>query len=360
MGCSKDAVGDRDIESPSLTADYTVLLKKDGALQTTYLNADKVGIAINAAKSDFEVGPLPDLSFRFGSEIGFFNSLADCSATIDIHDFNDNTVVSTTVFSEDGNCDLLVKSMVFSGDKAFLAYVAASNTEKDSHYLRILDLSISPSSFRDVELTKEPKQLVVSGNQVFVLSLDTDIANKYSMILINIDSGDVIHEANLGMDVLKIAKNETGNILVSYPNLHNIFDGKTMISGITVNYLVGKEPKFGYADSEFFGDQSLYYPMESGTNSSYPHIAAVYDFKENKSILYIYENFLTLEERNLKYEIEDTTMVSYDTKNNLILIGYKKKGDSGKGGLMRIKPIPDPKFIDNVDLEGIPMELFVH
>jgi hypothetical protein len=51
-------------------------------------------------------------------------------------------------------------------------------------------------------------------------------------------------------------------------------------------------------------------------------------------------------------------MVSFDAKNNLILIGYKKKGDNAKGGLMRIKPIPDPKFLDNVNLEGIPMALF--
>lgn len=86
MGCSKDGTGDGDIKSPNLTADYTVLLKKDGALQTTYLNADKDGISINAAKSDFEVGPIPDFSFRFGSEIGFFNSSADCSATIGILD----------------------------------------------------------------------------------------------------------------------------------------------------------------------------------------------------------------------------------------------------------------------------------
>ena len=175
---------------------------------------------------------------------------------------------------------------------------------------------------------------------------------------INIESGTITNELNLGDDVLKISKDGMGNILVSYPNLHSLIDGNTMILGITTNYLLGKEPKFGYAKSEFYGDHALYYPMESGSKSSYPNIAAVYDFKENMSVLYIYENFLSLEQRNLKYEIEDTTMVSYDAKNNLILIGYKKKGDSGKGGLMRIKPIPDPKFLDNVDLDGIPMELF--
>ncbi|MCK0147685.1 hypothetical protein MWU78_18665 [Arenibacter sp. F26102] len=358
MGCSEEGVGDKDVESLNLTADYTVLLKKDGVLQSAYLNADSEGMTVNSSKSDFEVAPLPELSYRNASKIGFYNSLEDCSATIKIHDFGDNTDVNTTVFTEDMNCEFLVKSMAYSKDKAFVAYVDPSNTKKDGYYLRILDLSISPNSYTEVELAKEPKQIMVSGNQVFVLARDSDITDKYAMIVINIDNGTIAHEANLGAEVLKISKDGMGNILVSYPNLHSLFDGKTMILGITTNYLLGKEPKFGYANSEFFGEQTLYYPMESGSKSAYPHIAAVYDFKENISILYIYENFLTQEERDLKYEIEDTTMVSYDSKNNLILIGYKKKGDSNKGGLMRIKPIPDPKFLDNVDLDGIPMELF--
>ncbi|MCM4152164.1 hypothetical protein DHD05_11240 [Arenibacter sp. N53] len=358
LGCTEEGVGDKEIQSLNLTADYTVLLKKDGVLQSAYLNANADGMTVNSNKNDFEVAPLPELSYRNGSAIGFYNSQVDCSATLKIHDLSDNTVINTTVFSEDKNCDYLVKSMAYSEDKAFVAFVAPSNIKKDSYYLRILDLSINQSPYMDVELAKEPKQTLVSDNRVFVLSLDTDITDKYALIVINIDSGAITHEANLGTDVLKISKDGMGNILVSYPNLHSLFDGKTMILGITTNYLLGKEPRFGYAESEFFGEQALYYPMESGSKSSYPHIAAVYDFKENISILYIYENFLTLEERNLKYEIEDTTMVSYDSKNNLILIGYKKKGENGKGGLMRIKPIPDPKFLDNVDLDGIPMELF--
>ncbi|MCK0192793.1 hypothetical protein [Arenibacter sp. F20364] len=358
MGCSEEGVGDKIDESPSLLADYTVLVQKDGVLKTALLNADSDGITVNSAQSDFEVVPMPDLSYRHGSKLGFYIPQVDCSAKISIHDFSEDTVVHTTVFTEDLNCDRDVKSIAFSGNKALVAYVIPSETKKDNYFLRILDLTKSPSSFTDVVLSKEPKQLLVSDNKVFLLSLDTDITNKYALTALNMDSGAVTHEVILGDDVLKISKDGMGNILVSYPNLHSIIDGNTMILGITTNYLLGKEPKFGYAKSEYFGEQTIYYPMASGSKSSYPNIAAVYDFKENMSVLYIYENFLSPEQRDLKYEIEDTTMVSYDAKNNLILIGYKKKGGSGKGGLMRIKPIPDPKFLDNVDLDGIPMELF--
>jgi hypothetical protein len=358
MGCSKDGVGDNRNESPGLLADYTVLIQKDGVLKTARLNADSEGFTVHPSETDFEEMPIPELSYRNGSKMGFYMPLEDCSATITIHDFSDDTVAHSTVFAEDPNCERNVKSIAFSGNKVLVAYVVVSDTKKDDYLLRIFDWTLGPGSFTDMVLTKEPKQLLVSNNKVFLLTLDTDVTNDYALMALSLESGAITHELNLGEDVIRLAKDGIGNILVSYPNLHSLIDGDTMILGNTTNYLEGKEPKFGYAKSEYFGGQTMYYPMESASKSSYPHIAAVYDFKENLSVLYIYENFLSQAERDLKYEIEDTTMVSFDAKNNLILIGYKKKGDNAKGGLMRIKPIPDPKFLDNVNLEGIPMALF--
>ncbi|MEQ8219269.1 MAG: hypothetical protein RH981_13605 [Arenibacter sp.] len=358
IGCSEEGVGDKIDESPSLLADYTVLLHKDGLMKTAILNADSDGITIDPDMGEFERVPVPQLLYRNGSQIGFYIPDEDCSANFSVHDFSDGTAVHTTIFKEDLNCERNVKSVAFSGNKALLAFVVPRDSKEDDYFIRILDLTKGPNSYADVSLAKEPIQLLVSNNKAFVLCLDTDITNKYALMAIDIDSGALTYEVDLGTDVLKISQDGMDNILVSYPNLHSLIDGNTMILDITTNYLLGKEPKFGYTTSEYFGNQTMYYPMESGSKSSYPHIAAVYDFKENISILYIYENFLSLEERDLKYEIEDTTMVSYDAKNNLILIGYKKKGGSGKGGLMRIKPIPDPKFLDNVNLDGIPMELF--
>ena len=302
IGCSEEGVGDKIDESPSLLADYTILLQKDGLMKTVLLNADSDGISVDPDIGDFPIVPVSPMFYKNDSQIGFYSTKENCSGSITVHDFGKGTTALATAFTEDLNCDRDVKSIAFYGNKALLAYTDPKVAKKDDYYVRILDLSEDSNSFKDVSLSKKPIQLLVSSNKAF--------------------------------------------------------DADTMILGVTTNYMLGKEPKFGYAKSEFFGEQTMYYPMEAGSNSSYPHIAAVYDFKENLSILYIFENFLSLEERNLKYEIEDTTMVSYDAKNNLILIGYSKKGSSGKGGLMRIKPIPDPKFVDNINLDGIPMELF--
>ena len=96
----------------------------------------------------------------------------------------------------------------------------------------------------------------------------------------------------------------------------------------------------------------------SGT--SYPNIPAVYDFETNTAFLYYYENFLSEQEQLVEFEIGDTSMVSYDAKNNLILIGYQKSGDPGKGGLLRVRPIPNPAFIDNIDLNGVPFQMYTN
>ena len=61
-----------------------------------------------------------------------------------------------------------------------------------------------------------------------------------------------------------------------------------------------------------------------------------------------------------QYGIGDTRSVAFDQHNGLLLIGYEKAGNVGEGGLLRVKPVPEPKFIDQIDLEGVPMHLIVH
>lgn len=99
--------------------------------------------------------------------------------------------------------------------------------------------------------------------------------------------------------------------------------------------------------------------MLAGTYSKYSLIPAVYDFNKNSAILYAFENFLTETQLDFELEIENTTLVHYDEVNNLLLIGYKKSGEDKKGGLLRINPVPQPKFAGNLDLDGIPYALYV-
>ncbi len=96
------------------------------------------------------------------------------------------------------------------------------------------------------------------------------------------------------------------------------------------------------------------------TAASIETVPAIYDFEKNNTVVYLYENFLTEAELNVQYNIGMTTSIGYDEKNDFVLIGYQKKGQQNKGGILRISPSPDFKIIDNIDLEGVPQTIFVN
>jgi hypothetical protein len=125
-----------------------------------------------------------------------------------------------------------------------------------------------------------------------------------------------------------------------------------------IGYEEGKEPLFHGSEFNCFDDQGrLFYkrPNEDGEQSNIP---AIYDFANNLAILYFYENFLTASQLEFEYKIGDTTMVSYDDINNIMIVGYQKMDNENKGGLLRIQLEPTPKLLDNLDLDAVPRQLF--
>jgi hypothetical protein len=258
-----------------------------------------------------------------------------------------------------------VKSITHSNTHVYLVYgVPGSGPKETDYFIRSVDATSSEHSFSEKELNKEPRQIIFSNNRVFILSRDIDADKgdvKYALVVYDSTSGELIHDLNLDFDAQRIFKKIDGNILVSYPDLHLTVNSATLGISNTVRYNDGKEPKFGSTKATYLDTVgNLYYPVPTDlSETEYPNIPGVYDFSTNTAILYFYENFLTEEERDFEFEIGDTSTVSYDAGNNLILIGYQKSGSENKGGLLRIKPIPEPKFIDNIDLEGVPFEIFV-
>lgn len=214
-------------------------------------------------------------------------------------------------------------------------------------------------SFFDIALTNPPKDMAFANDRLFVLTLDVLDSGKNALSVINTKTDIIIHNQLLSFDARRIFRGPQESIIVSYDHLHTTINSTTLANNNTM-YGEGIEPNFKQASSlRIDSEGKLYYDMPGGSHSSYPTISAIYDFEENSAVLYAYENFLTEAQRNFEYEIERTTMVSYDEANNLLLIGYKKKGHQNKGGLLRIKPAPAPKFIDNTNLEGVPYELHI-
>jgi len=363
LGCSDNAGEDLQTkeEFPNVDADYALLVESNDLLSLINLKADAETIFLDPGINEFSGISLASVTYRDGNEISIFNSETDCSGKISLYDFENDAFIETVVFDDLGNCDLIVRAIAHSGNKFYVGYeVPGSGAKETLYYIRIIDASLSETEFVDIELDKRPLQAVFSNNQVFILSEDLEDDNKNSLIVLDTMIEELVADINLGFEVLRIFKSDVNSIIVSYPELHTLISSSTRAITATIRYEAGKEPNFGDAKSSFYDEVgNLYYSMPTNlSGTSYPNIPAVYDFENNTAILYYYENFLSEQEQLFEFEIGDTSMVSYDAKNNFILIGYQKSGDPGKGGLLRIRPIPNPAFIDNIDLNGVPFQMY--
>lgn len=364
FGCSKSEDGgtldgDNSPNPPETKADYTLLLQKEGMLTSSLLNAEAEVLTLNPSESPFPNVTFPELTYMDGHLLGLYQKKTPCEGRIMIYDFKEDLSGEMEVFSDLGDCNLTANAIARSEDTFFMAYQLEVTSKATTYFVRLWDLNSEESEFIDVELDKKPVQMVIANNRLFILTLDEEITDEYNLSVMNTSTNLLIHEMDLGFDVRRIFKTPEKDIIISYDELHTTLDSATMSFEYT-QYGEGTEPYFTASDFDYFDSAGkMYYQMLSGSNSIYPLIPAVYDFNENLAVLYAFENFLTEAQRNVEFEIESTSMVSYDEENKLILIGYKKSSGDNKGGLLRIKPLPNPEFIDNLDLDGIPIQIFV-
>lgn len=359
VSCSKSDADELNIQKPQSTdADYVMLLSGDGMLSTQLLNANAEVITLNPAASSLVDKTIPNLSSMKGSSFLQYHKSDICGGILTQHDFNTDASTEIVVFEDLMDCDLTATAITSSTNSIFISYTL-KNTNPDSYLVRIIDAKSTDFSFVDVILDKKPVDLAIANNNLFILTIDEQVTDENSISVLDLSSNTLIHEMGLGYDAQRIFKDGNDDIIISYEELHTTLNSSTM-AVVYTQYETDTAPNFVNSTSNQFDvSGKLYYPSISGQHSTYAEIPAVYDFTKNLIILYAFENFLTESKRNIEFEIETTTAVGYDQENNLILIGYKKSGSS-KGGLLRVKPAPEPAFVDNIDLDGVPFEIIVN
>lgn len=361
IGCSKSDENSDDggqIEQ-NVDADYTILVNTNGKLAGTLLNGDAQTLSVNDGDSGFTTIAEPQLISEEGKVLTMYHKKSDCSGTITVHDFNDTTSESFDLFADLGACNLTPKAIVKGGDTVYVAYEKEISAEIIEFMVRAIDISGANVSFEDVVLEFNPVGLAFSNNRLFVLGLDKDVSGEHKLTVLSAGSNIKVFEGNLGFDARSIFKNPAGNIIVGYDELHTTVNSRTFTYAYT-NYAPGLAPNFTKSALRHFDSTGkMYYAMLAGNYSTYSQIPAVYDFDKNSAVLYAYENYLTEVQLNFEFEIENTTLVHYDEVNNLLLVGYKKSGEGSKGGLLRINPVPQPKFSGNLDLDGIPYAIYI-
>ncbi|MGB5666810.1 MAG: hypothetical protein WBM53_08175 [Maribacter sp.] len=359
ISCTKSSDTPSEIEQEEtfFNADYILLQHINNNLTTQLLNTTESSVTLNTAESNFVSVPVPEITFQKESIFGHYNKMADCSGQITIHNFDDDSSKNIDIFTDLNGCNLTATAFTIEANTLYVSYMIEETSKLNKYFVRIIDINASEESFLDVELDKKPMQLAFTNGRLFILTIDLEITDEYSLSVVDGTTNTLIHEIGLGYDVARIFPRTDYNLIISYPELHTVLNSSTM-SVEYISYETGKEPNF--YDSEFyhFDAQGKLFYKRPTDDANHPNIPAIYDFSNNLTVLYYYENFLTGSQLEFEYKIGDTTMVSYDDKNNIMLVGYQKNDNENKGGLLRIQLEPIPELLDNLDLEGVPYQIF--
>lgn len=360
--CSKEGVSESPITTEeNVEVNYSILQTSDDILSEVNIIADRENILASNRSQAFESIAMPLLTNFSLDEALFYNNTSDCSGELLNYDLDKDTSKEFSFFEDSKNCDRQIYAIKTADIGFFILYSLPGDFLKDEKfYLRLVDNKDLESGFEDFEMDKKPTQLVYANGRLFVLVEDLALGNVYSMQVFDLQKKEWILEINLGDEVERLIRTPDNNLMITYPDLHNVYSTITLDVLSSTRYLEGTEPHLGETEIHHFApDGKVYFASATNLNGTiYPQIPAVFDFERNTTILYYYENFLTEEEQRFEFDIGNTTAVAYDSKNNLMLIGYQKSQNPNKGGLIRIKPAPNPKMVDQTNLEGIPLYIY--
>ena len=338
-------------------ADYTLLMHGDDLFSSQLVSINDDGVTIDPSHDGLAISPMPVLALQQGTIYVYYKELDVCGGEVTIHDFSDGSSETVAVFPEFSACELEVTGVELQDSMLYVSYVKKENAKTDKYYVRVIDIGSSePVIITDVELVMKPLQMVYLNNRLFVLMIDLEITNENSLAVVDGSNNTLINEIGLGYNAKQIFKNANQELIISYEELHTILNSTTF--GMEyVRYESGNEPKFHDSRFNFMNGGTLYYklPTDDPVHATIP---AIYNFDNNLAVLYYYENFLTEAQLDIEFKIGETTLVSYDESNGILIIGYMKKDKANEGGLLRIEIDPDPKVIDNTDLAGVPYLIY--
>lgn len=359
FSCEKSEEIDNETSNPGADASYTLLVNSASGLDGIPLDATAETITLGTTDSQFSEATSPSLNYKDGTVFSFYRQTGNCNATFLRFDFSDETSKTIELFSDLGSCNLTAYAVAHTATKGYVAYGVEIDASTTEYFVRAFDLNGTATADVDIPLNKKPVHLSFTNERLFVLTIDDQVTDENFLTVLDSQTNSILIEMGLGYDAQKLLRNVDDNVIICYDELHTLLDSETLTTQF-IQYQSGKEPQFVTSVVNNFDEEGkMYYERAAEQFSVYPLIPAVYDFSNNLNTLYPYENFLTEAEREFEYEIETTTMVGYDEKNDYLLIGYKKTGATNKGGLLRVRTGTMPAVIDNINVDGIPFNIIV-
>ncbi|TDT45430.1 hypothetical protein CLV90_2517 [Maribacter spongiicola] len=340
----------------TIDADYTVFLQRNNQLSGVVIASSDDGLVVKNTLTSFNTIPANALKYRTSTNISYY-SISNCEASLQWYTAKNSISKSISLFTDIDPCSIEILAMAHTDEIVAVAYERELLGKDKEFMVRLNTLNAEVENKTEISLDKKPIAIVSSSNRLFVLTLNEYVTDEFHLSVIDLAEEAVILELDLGYNAFRLFTNNTGKIIVSYPELHTTIDPITLEKSYTT-YGENTEPGF-ITTTDFFVDRlGRFYFQKSVPTAEVVEVPAIYDFDKNSTVVYLFENFLTETELNVKYNIAAATSIAYDEENNYVLIGYQKKGQIDKGGILRITPAPDFKLIDNIDLEGVPKTIF--
>mgnify|MGYP003639991214 FL=1 len=357
VACEKSTDTSTEEIKTSVVSDYTVFMQNNNQLNAVVVNSTGEEIIVENTLASFNDVPSNSLKYRTTLDISYFYT-SNCQSNFQWYDASSETTKSIPLFEDLDSCELNVIATAHSSESAFIAYERELLGKDKQFVVRVNSLAQTTASYSEITLDKKPIDIIASGDRLFILTLDEYVTDNYYLSVIDLDTDIIIMELDLGVDALRLFTNNSGKVIVSYPKLHTTIDPLTLDKEYTT-YGENTEPGFITTNDYYMDAAGKLYFHKNMPSAAVTEVPAIYDFEKNNTVVYLFENFLTETELDIKYNIAETTAIAYDNKNNYVLIGYKKNGSADEGGILRITPSPDFKLIDNLDLEGVPQTIFV-
>lgn len=357
VACEKSNETVPDELSSGSVANYTVFLKSNDRLSTQFIGSTDEGLFLkNESPTFFEI-PSNALKYRSSDKITCYFT-TNCKAKVQLYNVANDASTVQEIFSDLDVCSISVTAISQTNDYLILSYVRELAGKERQLMLRFISLASENLEFIDIPLDKKPVDMISSSNRLFVLTLDEFVTDAFHLQVIDMTSKEPVMELDLGKKATKLFKNNAGDIIIGNPDLHTTLNPITLEKSYTM-YGENTEPGFLTTNDSFMDSYGKLYFQKTIPSAQIQTVPAIYDFQKNKTVVYLYENFLSETELKVKYDIAATTSIAYDEQNDFVLIGYAKNNKLDEGGILRIRPTPNFKIIDNIDLAGIPQTIFV-
>lgn len=357
VACEKSNETSPDELPSGFAVNYTVLVKSNDRLNTQFLGSTDAGLVVKNEGSTFSEIPSNALKYRSSDRMSCYFT-TNCKAKVQLYHVANDVSTILEVFNDLNVCSITVTAISQTNDYLILSYVRELAGKERQMMVRFISLISESPEFIDIPLDKRPVDMITSSDRLFVLTLNEFVTDEFHLQVIDMTSKESLMELDLGRKAAKLFKNNDGDVIIGNPELHTTLNPATLDKSYTM-YGENTDPGFLTTNDSFMDSYGKLYFQKTIPSGVIQTVPAIYDFQKNKTVVYLYENFLSEAELKVKYNIAATTSIGYDEQNDFVLIGYAKNNQLGEGGILRIRPTPNFKIIDNIDLAGIPQTIFV-